>query len=280
MREKFKNFADSISSGADLLPILQELIPIFGDSGMHHEEGACFEKMFNITKNPELYEKIGDVFLYKLRNRNVAKNAYDKFLCYSNPEFYKKYANNLKQLGYNSINTEHLEIVPQTPIEKLCDMYNVIAYMILYLHKDKEYDAVLSIAQNLFNIKKQIDSEKKNCFKTALSCLNDIKDTDIHLSEVLATTLFNIEINRFAIKLNSLNKNAYFNIVGGYIAKKDYKEAVKYYNTAFAKTLNEPTKNSVPDICWTISDYFRDRFDFYMAVYFQKLALEYELEKR
>ena len=48
-------------------------------------------------------------------------------------------------------------------------------------------------------------------------------------------------------------------------------------NTGTYFKQRKTAKGSIADICWVVSDFYRDQYNFYSAVFYQKLALEQEL---
>ena len=82
-----------------------------------------------------------------------------------------------------------------------------------------------------------------------------------------------------AIRLFNNNQRAYINIIGDLITYKNYKLAIDFYNNEYASLYNTPTMYACSDLCWLISDFYRDKFEFYKAIKYQKLALEMDCDK-
>ena len=279
MREKFIQYADAICSGKPILSLLKDLKEILAKNGLSHEEGACVEKMWHITHEPKLYEEIGDIFLYKVRNRNVANAAYNKYIQYTNPDFYNKYAANLKALGFKCANIDDSDDDLPPEIIDICDRFDVIVYMMICLHRNKDYDGVIELVNYLSHIKNKILEYKDRNFVENKSYLEELSCTEKHLSEVLSETQNHNDLNQFAISLFNKNKKAYFNIIKDLITYKKEKEAINYYNDVACPNIECKKTDNIITLCWIVSDFYRDIFDFYNAVFMQKIALEMELQE-
>ena len=273
MREKFLDFANGLCNlNYDIIPILNELIKLFDSAGLYHEEGACCEKIYNITNDFSLYEKIGDIFLYKARNKNIAQAAYEEFLKYKLPDFYPKYSENMKQLGYE-FSACVSEDLPKE-LEKLYDRYNVIAYMMVYLYKKKEYSGVEQLYKYLCDIKNIINTKiDKNSSKYQ----EELTATENHLSEIFSENPDILNMNELAVLLSGNNRRAYLNIIQYYLKKNKYEKALNYYNNIYAEVFELQNCTTVVQICWDISEYYRSLGDYYNAVFYQKLGIEYKL---
>ena len=277
MKETLTRFAEQIYSGNDTKNILNELYNIFTENEMYHEAAACLEKIWHITKEHELYIQIGDIFKDKLRNPQVGHMAYNRYLMFSQSDFYIKYTNALVKLNDNNFSTDIDNEDYSREIIKLCDKFDVIIYIMLCLHKNKEYSAILQIFEYFDKTLQDIDNYKQEHPFEDYTCTNDIENTKHHLVEILSTTKHHYDINRLAIMLDSECYPAYINILADIVTNKNYDEALNFYNNEICIKFSKPQKNSVTEICWILSDYYRDNFEFYNAVLFQKIALELDL---
>ncbi len=273
MREEFLGFADKLIGQDDLVSVYESLIKIFDENCLFHEEGACNEKLWHITQKPELYKKVGDVFANKVGNFEVAFHAYNRYIQFSDENFYRNYMRAVKKLGYEYDKPDEddytLEII------KLCDAFDAIVYMMICLFRQKEYNAIFEMDKKLYEMQckineyiaryPDIDSE---------SYVNDNVYSIKHLSQILSENKHHNDINLLAIKYDNTNKQAYINIIGDYITYKNYNEAIHFYNCTYSNIFSLSNTNNIVDICWHVSDYYRDNFDFYNSVYFQKHALE------
>ena len=276
MREKFLQNASKIVALKPMISILKDLRKICAKEGLYHEEGGCLEKIWHINHDHSLYEEIGDIFMYKVRNRDVANAAYNKFIHHLHPEFYDKYALNLKCMGYNCADTENSDEIMPNEIVDLCDRYDTIVYMMLILLKNKDYEGILNLSDSLSTMKSKIYKYKNQHFSADSSYLDDIKNTDIHLSQELSTVQNHNDINRFAISLDEQNKRAYINVLDDFLTYKNYNEAIDFYNKEYTERFNIAKTSDINEICWSVSDFYRDIFEFYNAVRIQKIAIELE----
>ena len=276
MQKKYIDYATDLLNNNNVIEIIKDLKKIFAENGLYHEEGACLEKLFHITKSPELFLEIGDIFLNKVRNRDIANAAYNKYLYHTNKDFYLKYANNLKALGFNCADTENNdENLPDELVQK-CDKFDLIVYIMIFLHKNNDIESVLALIPVLGKLKEAVTDYN---FIGDKSYLKDIENSEKHLSKILSKTKHHNDLNKFAVQLDRENKNAYINIIDDLITYKNYNEAYSYYNDIYCSVSNGVKKQSIVDICWVLSDFYRDNYEFYDAVRLQKMALELDLNK-
>ena len=279
MRDKFIKYAETICSDKSILSVLKSLRKICAQNELYHEEGACVEKIWHITHDPKLYEQVGDIFLQKVRNRDIANAAYNKFIHLTNPDFYYKYTANLKALGFNCADIENLDEDLSDEIIDLCDRFDVIVYMMICLHKNKDFDGVIELVKFLSDIKSKIFEYRDKDCGSDKSYIDDIECTEKHLSEVLSQTQNRNDINEFAIDLDNENKKAYFNIIKDLITYKHEQDALGYYNDVVCTKLGYSRTNDIKNLCWIVSDFYRDIYEFYNAVFMQKIVLEMELQE-
>lgn len=277
MREKFLKYADNLIAQENVEKVYENLIEIFSDNCMFHEEGACNEKLWHITQKPELYKKVGDIFANKVRNPNIAFNAYNRYLQFLDKDFYKSYAQTARRVGISDIDRDLDNEDYSKQIIRLCDTYDTIVYMMICLLSEKDFDGVLELDKKLSsalsNINKYI---RENHISGEKDYLEDNEASRRHLSEMMSKTAHHNDINLLAIKYDRNNKQAYMNIIGDYITYKNYNDAILFFNYTYCKAFDIPEKDSIIDICWEVSDFYRDKYDFYNAVLFQKHALELE----
>lgn len=280
MEERLKKYACDLVEGNNILAVYEDLAKIFDENCLFHEEGAILEKIWHITQKHEIYKEIGDIFFYKVRNKDISISAYNRFLQYSNPDFYRSYADNLSQLGYKNFGFEYDNEDYGRELVNLCDRYNAIIYIIICLHKNKKYSEVVEFKTYLNKLREFIDAFPKSSSEEDLDLVNEIKISNKHLSEILSETEHHYDINYFAIELDQDNEKAYINILGDYITYKDYQSAVSFYDAVYAPNFNKTFTTDISAICWQISDFYRDRYEFYNAVLFQKSALEIDLGEK
>ena len=276
MRKKFIDYAQKLLNTKDFVQIYSDLSELFDKQGLYHESGACLEKLWHVTQQPELYWKVGNIFSKKIGNPQVAFSAYNRYFQTASPSLWKEYTDVLEKLGYRDFYTDLSQDNYSNKIVILCDVLQVIIYMIISLNSEKDFDGIVSLIPYFEKAKDTIkEFEKTNTisndfYEENTSCEN-------HLSELLSENYHRNDINRFAIKLNPKNQKAYINIIDDLLTYQKYPDAIRMYNSEYAPTFLKPNAGRITDLCWMISDYYRDIFDFYKAVYFQKLALELEL---
>lgn len=276
MREKFKNLIERLVRKDNLESIYKELAEILDSLCLFHEEGACIEKLWHVTQNPDLYKDVADIFLYKVRNRNIAFEGYKRYLQYSQPEFYKSFSENLTALGYNNFEISDDDNYKREII-KLSDALDCTIYMMKALHKLKDYEGVLEMETYLNNFDEEIKKYVQSHPLEQNDCVQENENSKKHLSGVLAETLNHNDINKLATRLDPKNEKAYINILGDLITYGNFQQATEYYNNVYKNQFNKNYTNNIANICWIISDFYRDRYEFFNAVQYQKIALEQEL---
>ena len=279
MRKKFIQFAEIICSDESILSVLKELKEICSQEELYHEEGGCLEKIWHITHDNQLYEEVGDIFLYKVRNKDIANAAYNKYIYHTNPDFYFKYATNMHSMGFYCIDTENTDEDLPESVTNLCDRFDAIAYMMIYLHKKEDYDGVLELVKYLENIKSKIFAYKETDRSDKLSYWDDIVSTEKHLSEIFTKTQNRNDINQLAIDLDKYNEKGYYNILKDLITYDNYDEAIAFYNNQICENFKNKPINDIKSLCWAVSDFYSGIYEFYNAVFMQKIALEMEMKE-
>lgn len=271
MVDKILSYAEQVFDGTNLLEILQDLKDIFSKNSLFYEETACLEKIYHITFEPDLYKEIGNIFLYKLRDKKSANMAYNTYLYHSMPEFFSNYSESSE-----NEQPEYFEETRDTEIIHLCDKFEVLVFIIIYLHKIKQYDGILKASEYLKQAKQLINDYKESNPSNTDAYYPRITAIEEHLSDILSTTCNNNDINNLAITLNKSNQKAYINIIDDMLFSQNYNNALDFYNDFYCPNFNTAEQYSITDVCWIISDYYRDIYNFYDAVKLQKLALELE----
>ena len=277
MIERFLKYAKDLEYPKKLIAIYKDLSQIFESVSMYHEQAVCLEKIWNITQEHELLIEMGDIFFQKLRNKNIAYLAYNRFFQFTHPSFYQKYITTLRDLGYTNLDPSLDYNDYSRKLIRLCDNFDTICCMMLYLHKHQEYGAIMQLEEYLMKYRDKVHRFLKKHPEEEQEMLLEIENNAKKLSEVLSHTKHRNDINKLAISLNPQNKEAYINIIEDFIIYKNYDQAIDFYNNIYCNAFNNMNNYSLIAICWELSDYNRDKYDFGQAVYFQKIALELEL---
>jgi len=95
-------YAKKIENGEELLNIYNSLVPVFEESGLYEELSGLLEKIYNITKKPSLFEKIGDII-----NNKCMPTIPELCLFLSNKYF-------MREDYYNSILRQKMAIVQES----------------------------------------------------------------------------------------------------------------------------------------------------------------------
>ena len=279
MREKLANYAQEIIKNKNILKIYSELAEIFKNEGLYLSQAGCIEKIWHITLEPELLKKEGDIFLNSLNDPGTASEVYKLYFQAINPNFYTDFMTALNRFGYESLTPEFTKTEEASELTKLADKYTIIIYMMMLLHKYNDQEGILIFSKYLDKINKMafdIIKSEKNVIKEDY---DDTIGSNEYFSYLIGTTITDIELNKLAIKLNPKNDKAYWNIIEQYLAQKDNKKALKFYNKEYAPAFDSNLVNSVVDICWKLSDNCYRSEDYFNAIRYQQMAIDSELEK-
>ena len=279
MKEIFLEYINKLINNKGEIKVYDSLAKLFKKEKMYHEYASCLEKMWHKNKKPELCLEIGNIFREKLQNSYVAKIAYNRYLYQVDPNFCKTYINNLIDLGYEGFSLEDLTENCDSPIVDYCDKYNAIVHILIYLLNQEKYAELLELGQYL-----DVFAEKIEDFYAQNPNYDKCYDSDRinanrHLADLLSKVQHHNDINKFAIKLFPDIDTPYINIIADLIIYKNYDDAINFYNNNYCKAFEKEQTTSIIDLCWKISDIYRDKFIFFEAVRFQQIALEIELGK-
>ncbi len=278
MKEKLLEFAKDVCLSKNIVDICIELSDIFTENALYQEKAGCYEKIWHITQEHELYQKIGDIFAFRINNKAVALNAYNKYFQFKDPDFYKKYASCLRELGYKDISPDLDKENYNRHIVNLCDRFDIVTYMVVYAQKIKDYDTVLELKRYYDILKEEVEEYYKDNPNTDLDYFEEFKASKSYLSDILVKCTNNIDINEFAIELKPENKRAYINILTNLVKNHKKEKAMAFFNDRYIVSCNANFAISLQDVCWELSKYYGEVYDFYHTVYFQKAALDIELE--
>ena len=268
-----KDIAQKLAGEENCIELYKTLIPIFEDAELYQEQAGLLEKIYNITKEPELYREIGDIMLDKIGKNDIAKNAYNKYLSLTKPEFFNKYISIIDP-GYNQVDEEGLDF----KLLSLIDRYNAVIYIMVYFFQRQMYADILEISPCIDIINQQIDEHLNTVGITDFSTLEDKKQSDIYISTQLARTSNHNDINRLAIKFNPQNEAPYLNIIDDLVEYNNYNQALDFYNNDYCAMFPDNRRiDSIVGLCWFLSDKYSAIGEYYNAVQRQKKAIELEL---
>ena len=74
------------------------------------------------------------------------------------------------------------------------------------------------------------------------------------------------DINNLAIRFNPQNIAAYINILDDLITYEKYEQCLEFYNNRFSRIFNYKQVNNISDVCFVLSEYFREQLDFYKTL--------------
>lgn len=274
MLNTLQSLTEKLFKNDNDIDVYNKLSKIFEENNMYLEQSDCLEKICHITQNYEYLKQIGDILLFKVKNKKMAFETYNKYLQFSQPDFYKNYVYCANNLDSKTIINESRPKDTNNEIVKLCNQYFTIISILKLLLKLNKYENLIEFVNNyLFKIEQQINL-KIHENKENLKYLKEINEYSIYLSEQLSTVLHNNDINFLAIRFNPQNLRAYINIIDDYITYEKYNECLQFYNKDFYKIFNKKQCDTISDICFVISDYFREQNNFYKTLFYQKKAIE------
>lgn len=231
------------------------------------------QAIYDYSHNYKYLEKIADYFLEK-QQFNIAFSYYNKYLKQKNNSFYEKFLRTFPI----EVRIDETREAQNPVLLKLIDLNMVMVHMIIFAHSKKLYDAVIQLSENLDIIKKEIDNFLQGRINYG-DDISEVYDDYRLLSDVLSKTKKNNEINELAIKLNPQNKKAYLNIIDNCFSDGNFKMALDLYNK-YSKIFNTQLVKDYISLCNALIGIYKDLGDFYSAIYYQKLELEFELGEK
>lgn len=280
MKEKIIGYVKKLDSSKSIKKVIKELSSLYEENKMYDLLAPCLIKLANCSKDYKLYEKIADIYQFKLRNFEEALYFYNRYMQKKDLDFYKKYATTIKHRGFSEVDIVFDLTEDNIKLRELCDRFDLLISLMLFLHKLGEYNLILDMKAYLFKFRAKIVEFIKTHRLLNLACRDDSKKNENYLADILARTKNNIDLNRFAIELAPMIKWAYINILEDYIFNKRYQEAIEFYNKFYAPQFRISMEKGVEPIAWHISDFYANERDYYMSVLYKKLSCEIHLGER
>ncbi len=272
MEKRIISFAKKLLKSQECLKIFTELEKIYESESMYLAQINCLERIWHISKNHCLLKKIGDIFINKMRDRNMGFIAHCKYLEFTQPEFYERFSNNSEVLN---IKLADKNIYIQPDFEILCDNYNTILDMIHLMFKLRNYKCILKLKKYLNEMKTLIINESaKYKAKDIKFAKDDIVQNEKRISKILSEDYSCNDLNLFAVDLDYENKFAHFNVINYYLSINNADIAKNYYNSVYCKYFIQKPQKDIYDICWIISGFYEKEREYYNSVLFQKYALQ------
>ena len=277
MSKKLFDYAKKLTTNKNPLSIYRELERIMYSAGLFQEQIGLIKNIWHITNDNELLLKACNICAAVYNNFDMAYELSNLYFQKTNPLFYEMYMSILNRKGYNEFTPKFDIANYSAPVFKVIDKYSAITYIMVYLNKQKKFDEILELIPYLSVIDNQLhecmlrlSDNEKGVYNIVTSCNN-------HLSELLSRNEHHSDINKFAIKLNPKNKQAYLNVIENYIAQDKKELAIEFYNDEYCTQFKSATSNSVVSLYWSLSDIYADTEDYYKSVLCQQSAINIEL---
>lgn len=276
MRE-FVKYADNLVHNIDVKEICFDVIKKLKIARKYNALSYLLENLFNVTQEPDLLLQLIEIHRDYLDNSHKALFFADKYFLLTEPKLHKLYHEMLVQDKNYTLEFKHENNPSDKCLYDLACRYTCILTMMSYLHSLKKYNVVLE----LYNYAEQILSEYKQKTKDLFFDIigEGLKKREFELSYLLGFTERNIEISKLAIRYNKQNETPYLLILQELLSRKEYAEALKFYNEEYLEAFpdNEKFEKNV-DVIWFMAEKKRRVEKFYESVVFQKMAITYELE--
>ena len=277
MSKKIFDYAKKLTTNKNPLSIYIELERIMYSAGLFQEQIGLIKNIWHITNNNELLLKAGNICATVYNNFDMAYELCNLYFQKTNPSFYEMYMSILNRKGYNEFTPKFDITNYSATVFKVIDKYSAIIYIIVYLNKQKKFNEILELIPYLSVIDNQLQecmlrlsNNEKGVYNIVVTCNN-------HLSELLSRNEHHSDINKFAIKLNPENKQAYLNVIENYIAQDKKELAIEFYNDEYCTQFKSATSNSVVSLYWNLSDIYADIENYYKSVLCQQSAINIEL---
>lgn len=279
MREFFKKIAEQIYNAPDPINFYFELVRYFEAEDFLIGKVNLLEYIWRLNNDNELLLEIGDIFFEFEKDSGSAYKYYYEYFKRKSEKGFSNFLNVYNQRNNITFCDEEMEFLHEnSELTKLYGKFAVIIVILYYLHSKNEYQLLLDIEAYLDKIKSEIEEFVFNSCNTNYPELVQIQEDIKSMSEVLSQTAHHNDINYLAIKFNPKNEQAYINILDDLLTYKNYKEALSFYNNEYAPIFGKsPVQDLIP-VCWQFVEIFGKQYNFYKSVFYQKLALEFELE--
>ena len=278
MREKLIALANDVCTARSILPALKDLVEIFDKLKMYNEECGTLERIWHKTQKHDLLQQMGDVYFSKIGDYNTAIIAYNRYLEFTQPDLFRKYATSMYKAGYKKYDFDNEDY--SRKIINLTDRYNILLYIIASLYEMKDIDAVLSVKDLLFNVKKKIDKIYNKLTDGEKAYVEELDAGNSYISGLFSNIKHHNDLNSFAIELDPKNEDAYINIMADHLTYGRKQEALEYYNKMYTANFNYKPLDSVGNVAWILSNFYSKKHDFFEAVMMQKLALEIDMAEQ
>ena len=245
MSKKIFDYAKKLTTNKNPLSIYRELERIMYSAGLFQEQIGLIKNIWHITNNNELLLKAGNICATVYNNFDMAYELCNLYFQKTNPSFYEMYMSILNRKGYN-------EFTPKFDITN----YSATVFKVI---DNQLQECMLRLSNN-----------EKGVYNKVVTCNN-------HLSELLSRNEHHSDINKFAIKLNPENKQAYLNVIENYITQDKKELAIEFYNDEYCTQFKSATSNSVVSLYWNLSDIYADIENYYKSVLCQQSAINIEL---
>ena len=126
MEDIILNYAKKIASSKNIQKTIEELAGLYEKNGMYNLLAPCLIKLSNYQNDASLFEKIADIYQFKLRNFDDALLFYNRYLQKTNLNFYKKYVSAMKYKGHKDIDIVFDLSEDNYNLRNLCDRFDLL----------------------------------------------------------------------------------------------------------------------------------------------------------
>ena len=276
MRDFFINSANNLAFNTNLAYTYRVLADYFAKANFTNGQCACLEKLWHIIKDKNILldlihlseVKLNDIRLARLFNAilffNYLPNEFMNFIKPLNlaPDF-------INDIEYEGTTT---------PWTILSGRHLICTYLMIFAAKGNNIQLIVDLIKPLNKIDKEINDYLHNNPNNPRYFEEFFNQKRI-LSDVLSEIEHHNDINKFAIYLNCNNEKAYLNIIEDFIHYKNFDHALDFYNNDYCNAFNRPKAEYLNDICWYLSHFDSNKYEFYKTLCYQKLAIEFEIQK-
>lgn len=291
MEEKMMKLAEMLLQNDNVINVFNELEKILDKNGLYQELAACKERIWHLNGDNSKLKEMAVLYREKLNNPDNAYVINMLYLRRTDIDLYNQIVSCFQDKNITQIipplddNSDKF-----SDLWKIADRYCGLYYIVVILNFRKMYDSILKILPFFNEIKKIADDYIKSNPEADTSDMSDIGDCDRNLSILLAIQCENLELCKLAVKYDEDNEKAYANLIEYYINNSFEKEAFDFYNNDFRGKFNKidndgdidrekyEKADTYIDVIWELSKFYYKNFDIYKSLYFQKTAIDYELE--
>lgn len=232
-----KNIAKNLISGKNLEKTYNKLADLLNMKKLFAEQCYTYESICRLLDDDKKLEKYNKKIM--AINLSSCKSSYDKYIMSNTPienEFPVQKTNKSTDILLSYV-----------------DRYLAIIHLLMIVY---DFNDILKISSDSLVIKDKItfmlpfsDNELSKHIKRA------IEGEEYRLAELLGNDIFcHIDVLKLAVKYGCEKEEIYLKIICYHYSRKEFEEAIRFYNEAYALVFNLPLVKSLDELSVILAD--------------------------